>query len=200
VRESSDIAKEAVGPAQKTDQRINKLAQAATRIGDVTQLITTIAEQTNLLALNATIEAARAGEAGKGFAVVAQEVKQLASQTAKATSEISTQIAEMQAATQDSVAAIKEIGGTIGRISEIATTIASSVEQQGAATHEITRNVQQAASGTAQVANNITAVSDGAAKTGTASADVLTAAHALSDQSKRLRSEVEKFLATVRAA
>jgi len=200
VGESSDIAKEAVSQAQKTDARINKLAQAATRIGDVTQLITTIAEQTNLLALNATIEAARAGEAGKGFAVVAQEVKQLASQTAKATSEISTQIAEMQAATQDSVAAIKEIGGTIGRISEIATSIASAVEQQGAATHEITRNVQQAASGTAQVANNITAVSDGAAKTGTASADVLTAAQALSDQSKRLRSEVEKFLATVRAA
>jgi methyl-accepting chemotaxis protein len=200
VRESSDIAKEAVGQAQKTDQRINKLAQAATRIGDVTQLITSIAEQTNLLALNATIEAARAGEAGKGFAVVAQEVKQLASQTAKATSEISTQIAEMQAATQDSVAAIKEIGGTIGRISDIATTIASAVEQQGAATHEITRNVQQAASGTAQVANNIAAVSDGAAKTGTASADVLTAAQALSDQSRRLRNEVEKFLATVRAA
>jgi methyl-accepting chemotaxis protein len=200
VGESSNIAKEAVSQAQKTDARINKLAQAATRIGDVTQLITTIAEQTNLLALNATIEAARAGEAGKGFAVVAQEVKQLASQTAKATSEISTQIAEMQAATQDSVAAIKEIGGTIGRISEIATSIASAVEQQGAATHEITRNVQQAASGTAQVANNITAVSDGAAKTGTASADVLTAAQALSDQSKRLRSEVEKFLATVRAA
>jgi methyl-accepting chemotaxis protein len=200
VGESSNIAREAVGQAQKTDQRINKLAQAATRIGDVTQLITTIAEQTNLLALNATIEAARAGEAGKGFAVVAQEVKQLASQTAKATSEISTQIAEMQAATQDSVAAIKEIGGTIGRISEIATTIASAVEQQGAATHEITRNVQQAAAGTTQVANNIAAVSEGAAKTGTASADVLTAAQALSDQSKRLRSEVEKFLATVRAA
>jgi methyl-accepting chemotaxis protein len=200
VGESSNIAQEAVGQAQKTDQRINKLAQAATRIGDVTQLITSIAEQTNLLALNATIEAARAGEAGKGFAVVAQEVKQLAAQTAKATSEISTQIAEMQAATQDSVAAIKEIGGTIGRISEIATTIASAVEQQGAATHEITRNVQQAASGTAQVANNIAAVSDGAAKTGTASADVLTAAQALSDQSKRLRTEVEKFLATVRAA
>jgi len=200
VKESSDIAREAVGQAQKTDDRINKLAQAATRIGDVTQLITSIAEQTNLLALNATIEAARAGDAGKGFAVVAQEVKQLASQTAKATSEISTQITEMQAATQDSVGAIKEIGGTIGRISEIATTIATAVEQQGAATHEITRNIQQAASGTAQVANNITAVSDGAAKTGTASADVLTAAHALSDQSKRLRTEVEKFLATVRAA
>jgi methyl-accepting chemotaxis protein len=200
VKESSDIAMEAVGQAQKTDERINKLAQAATRIGDVTQLITSIAEQTNLLALNATIEAARAGVAGKGFAVVAQEVKQLASQTAKATSEISTQIAEMQAATQDSVAAIKEIGGTIGRISDIATTIASAVEQQGAATHEITRNVQQAAAGTTQVANNITSVSEGAAKTGTASADVLTAAQSLSSQSGRLRTEVEKFLATVRAA
>jgi methyl-accepting chemotaxis protein len=200
TEEMSSSVAEIARQAQKTDQRINKLAQAATRIGDVTQLITSIAEQTNLLALNATIEAARAGEAGKGFAVVAQEVKQLASQTAKATSEISTQIAEMQAATQDSVAAIKEIGGTIGRISEIATTIASAVEQQGAATHEITRNVQQAASGTAQVANNIAAVSDGAAKTGTASADVLTAAQALSGQSKRLRTEVEKFLATVRAA
>jgi methyl-accepting chemotaxis protein len=200
VQESSAIAREAVGQAQRTDERILKLAQAATRIGDVTQLITSIAEQTNLLALNATIEAARAGEAGKGFAVVAQEVKQLASQTAKATSEISIQIAEMQAATQDSVTAIKEIGGTIGRISEIATTIASAVEQQGAATHEITRNVQQAAAGTAQVAGNISAVSAGAAKTGTASADVLAAARSLSDQSGRLKTEVEKFLATVRAA
>ena len=200
VKESSDIAKEAVGQAQKTDERITKLAQAATRIGDVTQLITSIAEQTNLLALNATIEAARAGAAGKGFAVVAQEVKQLASQTAKATSEISAQIAEMQAATHDSVGAIKEIGGTIGRISEIATTIASAVEQQGAATHEITRNIQQAASGTAQVANNITSVSEGAAKTGVASADVLAAAKSLADQSGRLRVEVEKFLATVRVA
>jgi methyl-accepting chemotaxis protein len=200
VKESSDIAREAVGQAQRTDERILKLAQAATRIGDVTQLITSIAEQTNLLALNATIEAARAGVAGKGFAVVAQEVKQLASQTAKATSEISTQIAEMQAATQDSVAAIKEIGGTIGRIAEIATTIAVAVEQQGAATHEITRNIQQAASGTAQVANNITSVNEGAAKTGTASADVLTAAQSLASQSGRLRTEVEKFLATVRAA
>ena len=152
VQESSQISGEAVGQAQKTDERITKLAQAASRIGDVTQLITTIAEQTNLLALNATIEAARAGEAGKGFAVVAQEVKQLAAQTAKATSEISGQIAEMQAATQDSVTAIKEIGGTIGRISEIATTIAAAVEEQGAATQEITRNIQQAATGTAQVA------------------------------------------------
>jgi len=200
VQESSGIAKEAVGQAQHTDERIAKLAQAASRIGDVTQLITSIAEQTNLLALNATIEAARAGEAGKGFAVVAQEVKQLAAQTAKATSEISGQIAEMQTATQDSVAAIKEIGGTIGRIAEIATTIAAAVEEQGAATQEISRNVQQAASGTAQVANNISEVSGGAAKTGTASAAVLSAAQSLADQSGRLKTEVDKFLATVRAA
>ena len=200
VQESSRISTEAVGQAQKTDDRITKLAQAASRIGDVTQLITSIAEQTNLLALNATIEAARAGEAGKGFAVVAQEVKQLASQTAKATSEISGQIAEMQAATQDSVAAIKEIGGTIARISEIATTIASAVEEQGAATQEITRNVQRASAGTTKVASNISEVRGGAAKTGVASADVLSAATSLSDQSNRLKTEVEKFLTTVRAA
>jgi methyl-accepting chemotaxis protein len=200
VQESSRISSEAVNQAQKTDERITKLAQAASRIGDVTQLITSIAEQTNLLALNATIEAARAGVAGKGFAVVAQEVKQLAAQTAKATSEISTQIAEMQAATQDSVTAIKEIGGTIGRISEIATTIASAVEEQGAATQEITRNIQQAAAGTVQVANNISEVSEGAAKTGTASSAVLTSAKSLGDQSGRLKTEVDKFLATVRAA
>ncbi len=163
VQESSRISHEAVDQAHKTDDRINKLSQAASRIGDVTQLITSIAEQTNLLALNATIEAARAGVAGRGFAVVAQEVKQLAAQTAKATSEISGQIAEMQAATQESVVAIKEIGGTIGRISEITTTIASAVEEQGAATQEITRNVQQAAAGTTQVASNITDVNRGAA-------------------------------------
>ncbi len=126
------------------------------------KLITAIAEQTNLLALNATIEAARAGEAGKGFAVVAQEVKALAAQTAKATDEIGTQIAGMQAATQESVGAIKEIGGTIGRISEIAAAIAAAVEEQGAATQEIARNVQQAAQGTAQVATNITDVNRGA--------------------------------------
>ena len=200
VQESSRIAGLAVDQARRTDDRITKLAQAASRIGDVTQLITSIAEQTNLLALNATIEAARAGESGKGFAVVAQEVKQLASQTAKATSEISGQIAEMQAATQESVAAIKEIGGTIARISDIAASIAAAVEQQGAATREITRNVQQAAGGTARVADNISEVSEGAAKTGSASAEVLTAAKALSGQSDRLKAEVDKFLATVRAA
>jgi methyl-accepting chemotaxis protein len=200
VQESNHIASEAVSQAAKTDDRITKLAQAASRIGDVTQLITTIAEQTNLLALNATIEAARAGEAGKGFAVVAQEVKQLASQTGKATNEISTQIAEMQAATQESVTAIKEIGGTIRRISEIATTIASAVEEQGAATQEITRNIQQAAHGTTQVASNITEVSNGAAMTGSGAAQVLTAAHSLAEQSTRLKTEVDKFLGTVRAA
>src|SRR5207253_10906343 len=135
--------------------RITELSSAASRIGDVVKMITAIAEQTNLLALNATIEAARAGEAGRGFAVVASEVKALASQTAKATDEIGTQIAAMQTATQDSVGAIKEIGGTIGRIAEIATTIAAAVEEQGATTQEIARNVQQAAHGTSEVAGSI---------------------------------------------
>jgi methyl-accepting chemotaxis protein len=200
VRESSRIANEAVAQAQKTDAGITKLSQAAARIGDVTKLITTIAEQTNLLALNATIEAARAGEAGKGFAVVAQEVKQLAAQTANATSEISGQIAEIQAATQDSVLAIKEIGGTIARISEIATTIAAAVEQQGAATHDIARNVQQAASGTTDVAKNITDVNREAAETGAASAQVLSSARSLSSDNDRLNAEMDKFLVTIRAA
>jgi methyl-accepting chemotaxis protein len=132
--------------------------------------------------------------------VVAQEVKQLAAQTAKATNEISTQIADMQAATRDSVAAIKEIGGTISHISEIATTIAAAVEEQGAATREISRSVQEAAVGTAKVAGNLGQVRDGAARTGVASTEVLTAATSLSDQSEQLKAEVEKFLATVRAA
>jgi len=194
------ISTDAVGQAAKTDDRISTLSRAAGRIGDVTKLITTIAEQTNLLALNATIEAARAGEAGKGFAVVAQEVKQLAAQTAKATSEISGQIAEMQSATEESVVAIKEIGGTIGRISQIATTIASAIEEQGAATQEITRNVQQAAAGTTQVAANIVEVNRGAADTGSASSQVLSSAQSLATESNRLKHEMDKFLATVRAA
>jgi methyl-accepting chemotaxis protein len=200
VQESSRIAAEAVSQAQKTDARITELSSAASRIGDVVKMITAIAEQTNLLALNATIEAARAGEAGRGFAVVASEVKALASQTAKATDEIGTQIAAMQTATQDSVGAIKEIGGTIGRIAEIAATIAAAVEEQGAATQEISRNVHQAAQGTAQVATNITDVNRGANETGAASAQVLGSAQALSRESGHLKAEVEKFVASVRAA
>jgi methyl-accepting chemotaxis protein len=200
VQESSKIAGEAVQQAEKTDARIAELSQAASRIGEVVKLITSVAEQTNLLALNATIEAARAGEAGKGFAVVAQEVKALAGQTAKATDEIGTQIAGMQTATADSVSAIKEIGGTIGRISQIASAIAAAVEEQGAATQEIARNVQQAAQGTAQVASNIVEVNTGASETGSASSQVLSSAQALSSEGNKLKLEVVKFLATVRAA
>jgi methyl-accepting chemotaxis protein len=200
VRESRKIADEAVQQAEQTDARIAKLALAANRIGDVTQLITTIAGQTNLLALNATIESARAGEAGRGFAVVAQEVKALAEQTAKATDEISAQIAEMQSATKESVVAIKEIGGTIGRIAHIASTIAASVDEQGTATQEIARSVQQAAVGTNQVANSIGEVNRGAADTGAASTEVLTSAQLLTSENNRLRVEVAKFLATVRVA
>jgi len=200
VSDSNRIANEAVDQAERTDARITELSLAASRIGDVTKLITTIAEQTNLLALNATIEAARAGEAGRGFAVVAQEVKALAAQTAKATSEISTQITGMQAATQESVLAIKEISGTIGRVSEIAAAIAAAIEQQGAATQEIARNVQQAAIGSTQVATSIADVNRGAGDTGSASAQVLSSAQLLSNENKRLKAEVVKFLATVRAA
>ncbi|KJC40189.1 chemotaxis protein [Bradyrhizobium sp. LTSP849] len=200
VQEAARIAGAAVEQAQRTNHRVNALSQAATRIGDVVELINTIAGQTNLLALNATIEAARAGEAGRGFAVVASEVKALAEQTAKATGEISHQIAGIQTATQDSVVAIKEISGTIGRISEISSTIAAAVEEQGAATQEISRNVQQAAQGTAQVSSNISDVQRGASETGSASSQVLSSAQTLSGDSARLKIEVEKFLITVRAA
>jgi methyl-accepting chemotaxis protein len=200
VQESSKIASEAVKQAQQTDARINELSAAASRIGDVVKLITAIAEQTNLLALNATIEAARAGEAGRGFAVVAQEVKALAAQTAKATEEIGSQIGSMQMATHESVAAITEISETIGRISQISAAIAAAVEQQGAATQEISRNVVEAAKGTAQVAGNITDVNRGASETGSASAQVLSSARSLSNESNRLKAEVGKFLGMVRAA
>jgi len=200
VQEGTTIAAEAVKQAEKTDLRIADLSQAASRIGDVVNLITAVAEQTNLLALNATIEAARAGDAGKGFAVVAQEVKMLAAQTAKATGEIGAQISGMQAATQDSVTAIKEIGGTIARIASIASAIAAAVEQQGAATQEISGNVHQAAKGTAQVASNITDVNKAAGATGSASAQVLASAQSLAKGSHHLKAEVDNFLATVRAA
>jgi len=200
VQESARMASEAVGQARHTNERVGELSKAAARIGDVVELINTIAGQTNLLALNATIEAARAGEAGRGFAVVASEVKALAEQTAKATGEIGQQISSIQAATQESVGAIREISGTIERLSEISSTIAAAVEQQGAATQEISRNVQQAAQGTQQVSSNITDVQHGATETGSASSQVLSAAQMLSTDSNRLKIEVAKFLHAVRAA
>jgi methyl-accepting chemotaxis protein len=200
VQESARMANEAVDQARTTNDRVSELSKAAARIGDVVELINTIAGQTNLLALNATIEAARAGEAGRSFAVVASEVKALAEQTAKATGEIGQQITGIQSATQDSVNAIKEISGTIEKLSEISSTIAAAVEEQGAATQEISRNVQQAAQGTTQVSSHITDVQHGASETGSASSQVLSAAQSLSGESNRLKLEVGKFLDSVRAA
>jgi methyl-accepting chemotaxis protein len=200
VRESNRIAEAAVVQAQQTDGRIGKLSRAAQEIGDVVKLITAIAEQTNLLALNATIEAARAGDAGRGFAVVAAEVKSLASQTAKATDEISSHITGMQGATQESVTAIKEIGGTIARISSIASGIAGAVAQQSSATQQIARNVQSVAQGTHEAAANIMQVNRGATETGSASEEVLNSAKTLSTESTRLRQELDRFMANIRAA
>jgi len=200
VRDSSLIAEAAVVQAKETDFRIVKLSQAAEQIGEVVKLITAIAEQTKLLALNATIEAARAGEAGLGFAVVASEVNLLASQTEKATDDISSHISGIQDATAESIAAIEKIAVTIGQISTIATSIASAVQEQGAATQEIARNVQNVALGTQAAATDIGQVNRGAAETGSASAEVLNSAKTLSSESIRLRAELDRFMASVRAA
>jgi methyl-accepting chemotaxis protein len=200
VQESARMASEAVTQARQTNDRVGELSKAAARIGDVVELINSIAGQTNLLALNATIEAARAGEAGRGFAVVASEVKALAEQTSRATGEIGQQISGIQAATQESVGAIRDISGTIEKLSEISAAIAAAVEEQGAATQEISRNVQQAAHGTQQVSANVVDVQHGAAATGSASSHVLSAAQSLASDSDRLKREVATFLESVRGA
>jgi len=199
VSESTRIVGEAVSQANDTNHKVQGLAEAAQKIGDVVRLINDIAGQTNLLALNATIEAARAGEAGKGFAVVASEVKTLATQTARATEEIASQVRAIQDATAGSAQAIETITKTIARVSEISTAIASAVEEQGAATQEISRNVQQAAQGTQEVSANSSGVSEAARQTGQAAGEVLQSAGELSRNGATLRTQVDEFLRTVRA-
>ncbi len=198
VTQSAKIAANAVAETEATNDTVRGLADMAVRIGEVVELINDIAGQTNLLALNATIEAARAGEAGKGFAVVAQEVKNLANQTAKATEDISRQIASVQDETNDAVSAIDKIRGVIREVNDIATTIASAVEEQAVSTQEIARNVQQAARGTQEVNENIAGVSRAAGETGAAADQVLNAARELSQQAEQMRGEVDRFLREVR--
>ena len=200
VRESNRIAEAAVQQAQQTDARIGKLSRAAQEIGDVVKLITAIAEQTNLLALNATIEAARAGDAGRGFAVVASEVKSLASQTAKATDEISEQISDIQKVAGEAIDAIKGIGAIIGEVNEVATAIAAAVQEQGAATQEITRSTQYAAQGTKNVSENITGVKADADASAEAAENVKGASQTLETQSQHLGHQVSDFLGKIRAA
>jgi methyl-accepting chemotaxis protein len=200
VAQSSEIASKAVGDAERTNATVKQLSSGAEKIGEVVQLIHSIAAQTNLLALNATIEAARAGESGRGFAVVASEVKALASQTAKATEEISAQVAAMQASTSDAVLSIGGITGTIAQMSEITSNISSAIDQQGSATREIARNIQSVAAGSSEINAHIGGVSTAAAATGAAAADVLSNARELDGQSAMLRTAVDEFLTKVRAA
>lgn len=197
---SAQIARKAVDEAGATDATMQGLADNASRISVVVDLIQVIASQTNLLALNATIEAARAGEAGRGFAVVASEVKSLANQTAKATDEIRAQIASMQQVTTSAVGAIRNIGETIGEINEVTTAIAAAVEEQGAATREIARNIQHAAGGTSEVSSNIVGVSTASAQAGSAAGEVLSASGALRREADVLRAEIDAFLSNIRAA
>jgi methyl-accepting chemotaxis protein len=197
---AAGIASRAVNQARETDGTVQGLAQSAGRIGEVVGLINTIAAQTNLLALNATIEAARAGEAGRGFAVVASEVKSLASQTAKATEEISGQIADIQRVASDAINAIQTIGGIIGEVNEVATAIAAAVQEQGAATQEITRSTQFAAQGTKNVSDNITGVKADADAAAAAADNVKQASEMLESQSRQLGHEVSDFLGKIRAA
>jgi methyl-accepting chemotaxis protein len=200
MNRSSRIAQQAVEETSRTNATVDGLAQAAQKIGDVVQLIQQIAGQTNLLALNATIEAARAGESGRGFAVVASEVKSLATQTAKATEEISAQIAGIQEATAETVRAIRNIGGTIGEISEISTMIAAAVRQQVSATGEISRSVQQASQGTTEISRSINKVTQTAGQTGETSAKALEDSAQLAQQAVNLRAEVGRFLKMLRAS
>ncbi|MEP3429020.1 MAG: methyl-accepting chemotaxis protein [Roseibium sp.] len=200
VSGSAEISNQANAEALRSNESVRGLADAASKIGEVVDLISGIAEQTNLLALNATIEAARAGEAGKGFAVVASEVKSLATQTARATDEISTQITGMQSATGDAVEAIQTISETIGQIKDISDTISSAVAEQGSATQEIAASTQQAAASTSTVGSTIGEVAHAASETGTAAKEVLEVSSDLSDHANSLRTQVEEFLQQVRVA